>query len=171
MALLPDVMTRPKRKAWQLALAIVLLPLIVVFAAIALVLSAISTAFLHLAIWSWWCLRGRDILFVYSESPLWRDHIEERILPFLGDRATVLNWSERKRWRLSLARLAFYHFGGYRQFNPIAIVFRPFHRTRSFRCWGPFRELKQGRPAALEAMEREFFLTTGLRSSFQPQRD
>ena len=60
-----------------------------------------------------------------------------------------MNWSQRKRWRFSIARLAFHHFGGNREFNPIAVVFRPFRRTRTFRFWLPFKELKVGtqRPA------------------------
>jgi hypothetical protein len=103
------------------------------------------------------------LLFVYSESPIWRDYLGEHILPLLGERAIVLNWSERKRWRVSLRRLAFYHFGGYRQFNPLAVVFRPFHRTRTFRFWEPFKEFKHGRPASLHALEREFFLASGIR--------
>jgi len=37
---------------------------------------------------------GRDILLVYSDSPIWHDYIEERILPHLGERAVVLNWSQ-----------------------------------------------------------------------------
>ena len=149
---------------WNLALIVPLLPLIVVFVAATLLLFVLSTACLHIAIWTWWCLRGRDILFVYSDSPTWREYIELNILPALGDRAIVLNWSARKRWRFSLARLAFYHFGGYRQFNPLAVTFRPLRRTQTFRFWEPFREFKHGRPNALHALEQQFFKAAGIQN-------
>ena len=110
---------------------------------------------LHLAIWTWWYLRGRDILFVYSDSPIWREHVEQHILPYLGERAVVLNWSHRKRWRISIARLAFHYFGGSREFNPLAVVFRPMRRTRTFRFWQPFRDFKHGRPEALRKLEHD----------------
>jgi hypothetical protein len=135
---------------------------IVACVAATLILFALFTACLHLAIWTWWCLRGRDILFVYSESPIWREYIETEILPALGQRAVVLNWSERGRWPVSLARVAFYHFGGHREFNPLAVSFRPFRRTRTFRFWEPFREFKHGRPEALHVLEEQFFLAAGV---------
>ena len=150
---------KPKLKLrwWQVTLIIPFLPVTIAVAAIALVFFVVSTVCLHITIWTWWCIRGRDILFVYSDSPIWRDYVEQRILPHLGERAVVLNWSQRKRWRVSVARLALHHFGGYRQFNPLAVVFRPFHRTRTFRFWKPFRDFKHGHPEALRQMESEFF--------------
>ena len=124
---------------------------------IALVLYALASLCLHLVIWTWWCARGRDVLFVYSDSPIWLEYINQSFLPYLGERAIALNWSERSRWPLSLSRIVFHHFGGSREFNPLAIVFRPFRRTRTFRLWKPFRDMKHGQPGALQAMEREFF--------------
>ena len=156
-------MPRSRTKWWHVTLLVLLLPVIIVSVAAAAILSVLSTACLHLAIWTWWCLRGRDILFVYSESPIWHDYVEVNILPLLGERGVVLNWSERKRWPVSLSRLAFHHFGGRRHFNPLAVVFRPFRRTRTFRFWEPFREFKHGRPAALHALEQQFFLAAGIR--------
>lgn len=148
---------KPKARWWQGALVIPFLPLLVVVAVLWLVFFVISSVCLHIVIWSWWCIRGRNILFVYSDSPIWHDHIEQHILPDLGERAVVINWSQRARWRLSLDRMAFYHFAGWRGFNPMAVVFRPFRRTRTFRFLQPFREFKRGHPEALRRMEREFF--------------
>lgn len=118
---------------------------------------------LNLIIWSWWCLRGRNILFVYSDSPIWQDYINKNMLPRLGERAVVLNWSQRKSWRFSLSRLAFSHFGGRREFNPMAVVFRPFRWSRTFRFWQPFQDFKHGHPEALRQMEGEFFGLIGVR--------
>lgn len=126
------------------------------------VLYGLASVCLHFVIWIWWCARGRDVLFVYSDSPVWREYIERRLLPDLGERAIVLNWSQRKRWRLSLSRIAFRHFGGTREFNPLAVVFRPFRRTRTFRFWKAFRDMKHERTESLQAMEREFFDFAGI---------
>ena len=46
----------------------------------------------------WWLPRGRRVIFVYSNSPVWREYVEERILPRLPANAAILNWSERSRW-------------------------------------------------------------------------
>lgn len=80
-----------------------------------------SGALLYLAVWLVWCVRGRYVLLVYSDSPIWRDYFKNEIIPVLDKRAVTLNWSQRKRWRLSLAVLAFRRFGGRREFNPLAV--------------------------------------------------
>lgn len=154
--------TKSQTKWWPVVLIVALTPAFLVVAAIVVLLFLVATVCLHITIWTWWCLRGRDILFVYSDSPIWHDYIEEGILPRLGGRAVILNWSQRKRWRMSVARLAFHHFGGYREINPLAVVFRPFRRSRVFRFWQPFRDFKHGHPEALHQMEREFFGSIGV---------
>ena len=37
--------------------------------------------------------KGRVILFVYSDSSNWKDHIEAKILPRLKACSVILNWS------------------------------------------------------------------------------
>jgi hypothetical protein len=58
---------------------------------------------------------------------------------------------------ISLAGVAFHHFGGSREFNPLAVVFCPLRRTRKFRFWQPFHDLKHGQPQALRKMEKDLF--------------
>lgn len=111
---------------------------------------------LHVVIWTVWCGRGRDVLFVTSDSPVWGLYIRENLLPPLGDRVIILNWSERKKWRFSLARVAFYYFGGQHEYNPMAVVFRPFRRARVFRFWKAFRDWKNGNHRALLEVESTF---------------
>ena len=152
--------TAPHRRTppWPMLVVIILLsPAILLLVVGILALFVLTSICLHILIWTFWCVRGRDVLFVYSDSPIWYDYIQERLLPPIRHRAVVLNWSQRKRWRISLARAAFHHFGGYREFNPLAVVFRPFHRTRKFRFWQPFRDFKHGRPQALQEMEKDLF--------------
>ncbi len=141
-------------------LFLLLLPFIILW----LVFYCVLRISLLAAIWSLWCHRGRNILFVHSDSPVWNTHIAQHILPCLDGKAIVLNWSENKKWKRSLATFAFYHFAGNQEFNPIAIVFRPFHRTRIFRFFRPFRELKGGNPESLRKMEDEFFSLVGIRT-------
>src|SRR6266404_233131 len=68
----------------------------------------------YVYIWSFWLTRGKDILFVYSDSPIWRDYMLSEMLPLVETRAVVLNWSERRTWkRWSLRALAFTFFSGH----------------------------------------------------------
>lgn len=136
---------------------LLLTPVLLAVLAIWLVLYTLFRVCLHVAIWTLWCGTGRDILFVYSDSPVWHEYIEQNILTRLGRRAVVLNWSERRNWPFSLGRAAFRHFGGRLEFNPLAVVFQPFRPTRVFRFWRPFMDLKHGHPEALREMESSFF--------------
>jgi len=140
------------------ALVLLLSPVLLVL----LLIYVIYVAALYAAIWAWWLPRGRDVLFAYSDSPVWQASLERDILPLIEDRAVVLNWSQRARWRTTLATVAFHHFGGHRSFNPLAVVFRPFRRARVFRFWQPFRDWKHGRREPLERMEREFLAALGI---------
>jgi hypothetical protein len=145
-------------------LALIFIPLLIVSLLYVLVL----TLCLHIAIWCCWGLRGLDILLVYSDGPVWHDYFEQNILPLLGERAVVLNWSRRREWRFSLATIAARHFGGRREFNPLAVVFRPFRLTRTFRFWQPFQDYKHDRPEALQRMESEFFELIGVERRDHP---
>jgi len=147
------------RAAIACLLLAVLSPLIIVV----LLLWVIATISLYISVWLLWCTRGKDILFVYSDSPVWRDYIENHIIPDIEARSVILNWSERRFWlrKFSLASLLFRHFGGYREYNPVAIYFQPFWRHRSFRFWKPFRDWKHDRPASLQQVEDDFFRSIG----------
>ena len=153
---------RTKSQKWwtdpvSLLLFAILSPLILPLLIVALTLHLLAGMFLYPAIWLCWCLRGRFVLFVYSNSPVWQEYVEENILPHLADRAVVLNWSERSRWKRTLAVMAFRYFGGYRQHTPMAIVFRPLRFARKFRFLEPFKEYKHGKPDAVLKMHRELF--------------
>ena len=133
--------------------------LVLAIAVPALIANLLWGLVLHLAVWLRWCPRGKNVLFVYSDSPLWQDYLERRILPRLAAKAMVLNWSARKKWerRFSLPALVFSYFGGRREFNPLAVVFRPWRRAKTFRFWQPFQDLKHGKSDSLEKMEKDLF--------------
>jgi hypothetical protein len=45
-----------------------------------------------------WYPQKKYLLFVYSNSPNWKEYIETNILPVIADYAIVINWSERSHW-------------------------------------------------------------------------
>ena len=144
---------------------IVMAPLIVIIVLVLLPLIAllIATHFfygivLQLVIWVCWCCRGVNVLLVYSESPNWHDYIETHIIPRLPSSTVLLNWSQRRKWKSrSLPVMVFGFFGWEHEFNPMVVVFRPFHRTKTYRFWKPFKDYKHGKAATLQAMESELF--------------
>ena len=74
---------------------LLLSPLLVPLVATLLILHFVYRGILTLAIWAFWCTRGRDCLVVYSNSPIWQTRFEQNILPHLRARAAILNWSDR----------------------------------------------------------------------------
>jgi len=158
-----DVVT-PLEKIALLVFFLILCPFLLLLFAILLLLDGIWASCLYLAVWTLWLPRGQTILFVWSESPVWKPYLEEKLLPQINNRAVILNWSERKRWRrLSLPVLVFRHFSGSKEYNPLAVVFTPFRRARVLRFYRPFRDFKHGHDEAVRK------LTSELLSSFAPR--
>jgi hypothetical protein len=143
-------------KAFIALLLITLSPILIV----AVFLHLLWGVMLCMAIWLTW--KKQRVLFVYSDSPIWKDYIEKEILPYIQNSAVILNWSERRNWKTSLAGLAFRYFGGYRNFNPMGIVFRPFHLVKTYRFYEAFKDFKHGKPRKVEEIKRELFETLGV---------
>jgi hypothetical protein len=145
-------MTRQKQSLSQrlknAALVLLILPfvpLLLLLVIAALVFHLLYRIVLYLLVWSLWLPRGKDVLFVYSDSPIWHEYMATQVLPLVQERAVVLNWSERKKWRRrSLPVAVFWHFGGEREFNPMVVLFRPLRSARVFRFWSAFKDWKRG---------------------------
>ena len=116
-------------------------------------------AILYIAIWS--TQRQPFIVFVYSDSPTWKDYITREILPDVRDHAIILNWSERRLWKNSLAFLAFRYYGGRRNFNPMGLLFRPFRAVKKYRFFEAFREFKHGNPHKVEELKERLLAELG----------
>jgi hypothetical protein len=155
-------MTRRKqpflRRLGQGILIVVLLPLILPLALFAIASHLLYRALLYLLVWALWLPRRKDILFVYSDSPIWHDYMATQVLPLVQERSVVLNWSERKTWsRWSLGVAVFHHFGGAGEFNPLVVVFQPLRLARVFRFWSAFKDWKRGYKEPVERLRQELF--------------
>jgi hypothetical protein len=106
-----------------------------------------------------WVARGKRVLLIYSRSPVWQEHIESTWLPRLGDRAVILNWSDRKQWSSGspFTALIFRHWAPPRNFNPGVILFPGFLRTKQLGFYDAFRDWKHGNEAPLRKAEMELF--------------
>jgi hypothetical protein len=153
-------MTRHKkpllRRFSEAAAIVMLLPLILPLALISLALYWGHKMALYMLVWTLWLPRGKDILVVYSDSPIWHEYMTNEVLPLLQERAVVLNWSERNRLPRSSLRVRVFHcFGGSREFNPLVVMFHPFRRARTFRFWLPFKDWKRGYREPVERLRQE----------------
>lgn len=137
------------RKVLKVALLVLLLPVV-------LVLRLLSNAVVYALVWVLWLPKGKNVLYVSSDSPIWTEYMETEVFPLVANRAIVLNWSARSEWpRWSLAVRVFRTFGQRRDFNPMVIVFRPFQRAKVFRFFAAFGEWKDGNTAPIERLHRD----------------
>ena len=144
------------RRIGKPALLVLLLPFILPLALTSITLSLLYSGVLYVLVWLVWLPKGKDVLFVYSYSPIWREYMTAEILPVVERRAVVLNWSERRRWSgWSLSARVFHRFGGGRDFNPLLVLFRPFHRAKVFRFWPAFKDWKRGYREPLDRLRQE----------------
>jgi hypothetical protein len=178
--------TAPRRPATKAGWALFAVPFLVLLSPILLAYSvwddyrsrALRRQFLR----RWPGKRG---LLVYSSSPNWQTYVEKHWLPTLGEQVVILNWSERATWaqRYPFEQRVFRRYGGEREFNPLAIIFKPRQRFATLRAWlhgirrldplgmfapnsrdtavvrffQAFREYKHGKDRLLRTKEMEMF--------------
>jgi hypothetical protein len=141
------------------ALALVLLPLLLPFVAVSRTARWVKGHFLAWRFRREWGRKGRVAVVVYSDSPNWKNHIEGQVLPRVAARVVTVNWSRRFDWRhhKPVEVRVFQHWGGCREFNPMAIIVPRRGKVLTVRLWAAFRELKQGKPERLQELERVLF--------------
>src|SRR5438552_8911825 len=102
---------------------IVLIPLVALLLIAAIIIHAIVGRRLARQFRMRWMAERRFIVFVHSDSPVWKEHLNERLFPLINDATVFLNWSHRKQWKLKtqLEAQMLWHWGGPREFNPMAI--------------------------------------------------
>jgi hypothetical protein len=90
-------------------------------------------------VWIEWTKQGKDVLVIEFNSSHSREWMS-RLLPVLSNRAVLINWSDREKWKRSaLTTQLFSIFGPHgmpEQFTahslPAAIVFRTLRRPKVF---------------------------------------
>ncbi len=96
------------------------------------------------------------IIFVYSNSPIWKSYLEENIIPKIQDHAIILNWSNRNHWdQNDWTVRSFHHWGGREDFNPLAIIFCHFLNVRVIRFYRAFHDFKHGKVISLHEAEAQ----------------
>ena len=94
---------------------------------------------------------GKFVLIAYTESELWAPYIENILLPQIAEHCVVVNRSReswKRQFRAERGALSFW--GGWRSYNPLAVVLRPWGRVRVFRLYESFKHLKHGQSSPLE---------------------
>ena len=144
------------RKVARFALIALLLPIILPLAIVGLVLHFLNKVVVYLLVWVWWLPKGKDVLYVSSDSPIWKEYMETEVFPLVAERAIVLSWSARSKWPTwSFAVRVFRTFGRGHDFNPMVVLFRPFRRARIFRFLPAFLERKHGNSTSVEQLRRD----------------
>jgi hypothetical protein len=99
-----------------------------------------------------------------SDSPNWKDYIEQNWIAKFGGHFITVNCSEYGSWKGSLEARIYSHYLGEpedsysRNFCPAIILFRGLRRPLLYRFYYAFRDAKHGNRAALEELERHLDL-------------
>jgi hypothetical protein len=138
---------------------------------------------------------GKRGILVYSNSPNWQTYIEQNWLPSIGDALLILNWSKRADWSQQhpFEQRVCRRYGGDREFNPLAIVFKPRGRVATLSAWlqgigrldpiamflpnshdtevvrffQAFRDHKHGKDELLRTREKEMFDALRVATSYR----
>jgi hypothetical protein len=148
---------------WAYPIMVPLIPVVLAMALVVFILwSGVATAVL-VTIWLTWLPRGKRVLLVHSESTVWKEDIEVSVIPVLGSRVVLLNWSDRNRWsNFSLAPWVFRLFNRSVNYCPMAFIFRPFLPLKTVRMYYAYKEAKAGMPSHLEMLKKELFELAGV---------
>ncbi len=154
-----------ERTNWKETLLLIIVsPVLFVILILVLVISAVWYPFVKIyeqwLRYRFWQLHGkfgRFILLIYSDSPNWKDYIEENILPRIEPHVVTLNWSKRREWPETnpFESRVFRRWAGEREFNPMAIVIPPKGKITKVRFWQAFRDFKHGKEKLLQDCEKK----------------
>jgi hypothetical protein len=158
------------KRALSTLLLLIIVPFAIIFLCVLpllLLLRFLYGLFLGYLVMLLWYPKDKHILFVYSNSPNWKDYIETNILPKIENKSIIINWSDRSKpsWRkMPLEVRVFLHWSKvqpYRnwkkwdghEYNPIAIILSPWWNVKVLRFWKAFVSYKHGNKKPLEDLE------------------
>ena len=158
---------------------VILLPLWIVLALLFGIWYLIYSLWLGFLVKLKWYPEGKNLLFVYSNSPNWKEYIENNILTKLSGKAVIVNWSERSKWNWGnkpLELKIFRHWTGVNryflkgkkkwdgeEFNPAAITFIPWWKPKILRFWKAFKDHKHGKEKRVKDLENQLFKILNLK--------
>ena len=107
--------------------------------------------------------KGRVILFVYSDNPNWKDHIETKILPRIETHSVILNWSRRREWepRMRFESKLLDHWAAFREFSPTALLLPVFRNVKIIRLCQPSDNPKHGKERVSKQAEQALLAAAG----------
>jgi hypothetical protein len=95
---------------------------------------------------------GKDVVVVYTDSSHWKEYIETRWLPRLGERAIAFDRS--KPWREDQLEARLWRtVAGQAEHTPVVIVVPPRGKVQIVRFWRAFRDHKHGKDRRLREAE------------------
>ena len=127
-----STMSRSPVSARTRLFIVLLLPVILPLAIVGMVLHVLNTLFVYLLVWAWWLPRGKDVLYVSSDSPIWKEYMETEVFPLVAQRAKVLNWSARKMAEVVFRCSSFPLFWPWARFQPHGRIISPFSPCKDF---------------------------------------
>lgn len=83
-------------------------------------------------------------ILVTSDSPKWKDHINDLWVSPFGSDVIVLNWSQRHKWPKSAEAEVFKIATGSTEFCPVIIVLREHGLLEVYRFFLAFKAAKHG---------------------------
>jgi hypothetical protein len=104
--------------------------------------------------------KGKFVLLAYTSNRKWVPFIETQLLPRIGDACVIVDRSHAQwKERFPLEANVISHWGGYREHNPLAVVFPGAGRTRVFRMYKAFQALQRGKHQPLEEVSKQLIDT------------
>lgn len=105
-------------------------------------------------------VRSKQIhgVLVTSDSPIWKEYIEDKWIPRIGGSLETLNWSTHKTWKRTVYTRVFYEYVGTREnYCPSVVLLRGLKEPLVFRFFYAFRDAKHGNMEALNKLEKRLF--------------
>ena len=143
----------PRNKNRKPLVAMIFMPLILLYVGIVLVVTLpyrLLKFLFHVMAGSF---RRSRVILVYSDSPKWKSQIETQIIPDLPQNTLILNISKPG---LGLSANFDYrqytYWAGSKEYCPMVILRRPFRKPLLFRFYKAFRKSSDGDSAELRVL-------------------
>lgn len=141
-------------------IAVFIFILVIPFLPFLLFIQYVKGYWLNFQVQRQWFPQGKWILFVYSNSPKWKDDIESTIIPKINSKSIILNWSEHKTWPKSLASKIFFYYSKTKKTKnkvsyPIAIIFKSLSRPKVIELRQAYRDFNLHRNNNILTLKKE----------------